>query len=197
VLAHPRLARASSQTENAMTRGTAVNTSLVSNWWWAISVAGLGLCLVGAGLLQESLTAMRNNLDTLWLAHLRTVEQALEKGDGKGAMRAWHGAYGAALGSGRWQAMVEVGDAFLRIGEVSRSRDAFTPTARRAYRVALARAVQQRSVDGVLRTAEAFAALGDREIARQCVRIAEQLAAQREDAPARDRGRVFARQLGA
>jgi len=43
--------------------------------------------------------------------------------------------------------------------------------------------------------AEAFAALGDREVAEQCVRIAESLAAQAREAQARDRVGEFKARL--
>jgi len=44
----------------------------------------------------------------------------------------------------------------------------------------------------VLRTAEAFAAVGDREAADQALWVAEELAAQARDAQARDRMRAVA-----
>ena len=50
---------------------------------------------------------------------------------------------------------------------------------------------QQGSLDGVLRTAEAFAALGGREVVEQGVRIAEGLATQRRDGQASERVRTF------
>src|SRR5438445_11856052 len=72
----------------------------------------------------------------------------------------WPDAYRAALGSRRWDAMVEVGDAALRIGEATGDREVAAARARRCYLEALFRARDQRSVDGVPRVAEAFAALG-------------------------------------
>jgi hypothetical protein len=182
--------------EDAVRRGAAVNTPLVREWRWAILGGGLGLCLVGLAFLHGIVGPGRKNWDALWPAHLRAVNQALGKGDVNVAMQAWYDAYGAALGSGRWEAMVEVGDLSLRIGEVSGARNGFKPNARRAYRVALIRAVQQESPDGVLRTGEAFAALGDREVAEQCMHITERLAAQKNDPQSRNRVRAFAERLG-
>lgn len=175
-----------------MTRRISVSVALVGQGRRIILGGSLGLCLLGLGLLQEVLTVARNNREALWPAHLRTVEHALEKADVNAAVRAWHDAYGAALGSGRWEGMVEVGDAFLRIGEVSGARTGSKPNARRAYRVAFIRAVQQGSADGLLRVAEAFAALGDRAVATQCLRIAARLAAEKNDTRAGERVRAFA-----
>jgi coenzyme F420-reducing hydrogenase delta subunit len=49
--------------------------------------------------------------------------------------------------------------------------------ARDAYLIALIRARRSGSVDGALRSAEAFQELGDRVIVEQCLYIAAQLAA--------------------
>ena len=50
---------------------------------------------------------------------------------------------------------------------------------------ALARAQAERSVEGALRAAAAFDGLGDAEMVERCVRIAEVIARQRNDAAAR------------
>lgn len=111
--------------------------------------------------------------EATWRIHVTAVDQALERRDVTAAVRAWHDAYGAALGSRQWQAMVEVGDAFRRIGDVSGSREGAKPNARQAYLHAFMRARGDRSIDGVRRAAQAFADLGDEEVARQCARGAE------------------------
>jgi hypothetical protein len=49
-------------------------------------------------------------------------------------------------------------------------------TARRAYLTGLARARQQRSVEGVLRFAERFVGLGDRVMVEHCVGMATRIA---------------------
>jgi hypothetical protein len=54
--------------------------------------------------------------DTGWPAHVAAVDRALADADVTRAVLAWHDAYGAALASGRWEALVEVGDTFVRIG---------------------------------------------------------------------------------
>jgi len=108
------------------------------------------------------------------------------------AEEAWHEAHRAALGSRqRWDGLIEVGEAYLRIGELANERQAAQPTARRLYLTALFRARQQSSLDGVLRTAEAFAALGDREVVIQCLRVADQVAERARDPQARARVEAF------
>jgi len=110
-----------------------------------------------------------------WAVPLRTLDEALARKDVSTAVRASHDAYGVALGSRRWEGLIEVGDAELRVGEIARSRKASEARARELYLAALFRARHQGSLDGVLRAGEAFAALGDREVAEQCFRIAEGL----------------------
>ncbi len=130
-----------------------------------------------------------------WVAPLRTVDDALAQEDVSAAQRAWHTAYVAALGSGRWDGMVEVGEMYARIGDAQGDRKLSRPRARQLYREALFRARSQGSLDGVLRVAGAFAALGDREVVEQCLRIAEGLAARAGDPQVRDRVYAFREQL--
>jgi hypothetical protein len=56
-------------------------------------------------------------------------------------------------------------DAFVRIGHATGAPNGAKPNARQAYLIALTRARAQRSPDGVILVAEAFARLGDHEIA--------------------------------
>lgn len=127
---------------------------------------------------------------------VQRVDDALAKGDLTAAERAWQDAYTAALGSRRWEGMLEAGDAARRIGEASGSGKAADARARQAYLTALWRARRAGSLDGVLRAAEAFSALGDREVVAQCLRIAERLAAERRDAQARDQVLTLSQRLG-
>ncbi|MFQ5881845.1 MAG: hypothetical protein ACE5I9_05165 [Candidatus Methylomirabilales bacterium] len=115
--------------------------------------------------------------DAAWTTHIRRVHEALAEKDISGAEWAWHYAYVAALRSRSWEDMVEVGDAALRIGEAAGFRQGSADRARQSYLVALIRARFQESLDGVLRTAQAFAALGDREAVDQSLQIAKGLAA--------------------
>lgn len=133
--------------------------------------------------------------DGLWITHLRRVEDALAQRNVSAAEMAWLDAYRAALKSRRWDGMLGVGEAYLRLGEATRGRKVSEARARELFLAALFRARAQGSLDGALRTTEAFAALGDREVVEQGLRIAEGLAAKSGDAQAFERVRAVARRL--
>ena len=124
-----------------------------------------------------------------WSVPIQATYQALVRRDVQAARRAWEEAHLAAVGSARWDGLIEVGDAYLRIGLAAGSREAAEATARKAYFAALFRACQKESFDGILRTAEAFAALGDRQVVEECTGLAELLAPD-DDARGRVRGLV-------
>ena len=129
--------------------------------------------------------------------NIRAMEDALARGDVYGAMSARDQAYLSALASRRWDAMADVGDAALKIGQTAGLNRVMVPEARRAYRSALFRARQQSSLDGVLRATEAFVALGDLDGARQGLMIANELAVTSNEPHARERVRALQERLGA
>src|SRR5262245_1765090 len=134
--------------------------------------------LVHAELEPESdAPAVRARDNALWKAYLETVDRQLASGHVDGAVRAWHDAYAAALESREWKSMVAVGDAFMKIGEAAGTPGGARMNAREAYTTALIRARRDRSVDGALRSGEAFARLGDRTVVEQSLHIAAELAA--------------------
>src|SRR5258706_5507751 len=100
-----------------------------------------------------------------WTEHLRRVDDALRRNNVDVAARAWQDAYVTSIGSRRWEGMLAVGQAALRVGDASGTRLAAGSRARQAYLVALFRARDDRSLDGLLRVGEAFAALGDEALA--------------------------------
>ena len=108
--------------------------------------------------------------------HLTAVDAALATGDVGAALRAWHAAYGATIGSRRWEGFAEAGDAYLRIARASGSPAGGISRARDLYLSALFRASGAGSLDGVLRIAAAFAELGDDEVVTNALRIARRLA---------------------
>lgn len=126
-----------------------------------------------------------------WTDHVAVIDDALAQQDVSAAVSAWHDAYGAALATRQWEPMLRVGDAFLRIGGAAKSLGGARANARQAYLVALMRAQRERSVDGALQTAEAFAALGDRTAAAACAQVAKGIAEERQDRVAVERVRVF------
>lgn len=160
--------------------GTVLRTSV------AVALIGLGLVAavmeVQADLVPHETrrAAYRLQFDTRWRAHVGTLDQALARHDVSAAVGAWHDAYGAALASRGWEGMLAVGDAFLRIGAEAGSVSGSRSSARQAYLNALIRAHRDRSVDGLRRTAAAFTALGDHAAATHCLRVADELAANRK-----------------
>jgi hypothetical protein len=132
--------------------------------------------------LESFVPAGRDRDDGLWRAYLDLVEKELERGHLDVAVRVWQDAYGAALGSGSWESMIAVGDAFVAIGRASGSPAGARMNAREAYLTALIRARRDRSVDGALRSAEAFRQIGDQAVVEQSLHVATQLAAGDEQA---------------
>ena len=126
-----------------------------------------------------------------WKAHLDKVEEALSRNDLTQAAMLWREAYAAALRSRHWEGMVAVADAYRRVGGLAGVGRASEVKAREIYLAALFRARQEGSLDGVLRVAEAFADLGDREVVDRCIDIARTVAVQARDARGEQRVRVF------
>lgn len=148
------------------------------------------LFLIGTEMASFALRRPDGSSTRAWTSHLERMDAALVAQDISLAERAWLQGYQQALGSRRWEGMVEAGDAALRIGAAAKSPRLAAPTARQAYLTALVRARSQKSVDGVLRTAEAFARLGDGEVVEQALRIARELGGRNPEAEARVRGWV-------
>ncbi len=130
-----------------------------------------------------------------WRAHVRAMDEALAEKNATAAVRAWRNAYAAALGTPGWRGLVEVAAASQRIGAIPGFGKASEARARETYWTALFRARQQGSLNGVLETAEAFGALGDRQMVEQCIRVAEGLAALNGDSDAADQVRALAARL--
>ena len=103
-------------------------------------------------------------------------------GDTRTAVAAWREAYGAAMRSGQWRDLIDVGDAALRVGDVPDFAETAQGAARKSYLTAVYRAQAHGAVDGVLRAAEGFAALGDRAAMENCVVMAQRLAGANPDA---------------
>jgi hypothetical protein len=110
-----------------------------------------------------------------WAESIAAVDNALAQRNISRALKAWHPAYAAALHDGRWDGLIDVGEARLRIERVSGFEKRGQEQARVLYLMALSRARQQRSAEGVLRAAAALHALGDREVAAEAIRMAATL----------------------
>lgn len=147
---------------------------------------------VGSAAARRAQGAER---DAGWAVHLRRLEEALARGHAGGMLREWQAACGAALATQQWEPMVAVGEAALRLGRATGFTLTFLGKTRHAYYVALFRAHRQGSPEGVLRVAEAFAAIDDRDAVGQCAIILERLAQRGGDAEAPGRLRALARDL--
>lgn len=188
--AAPRLSGAACTEEMAQLRRS---THLVI----PAAVIAAMILLITLAITEASAQQIAGNVDARWTEYIRVLDEALAKRNIGVAELALHRAYLAALGSRGWEGMVEVGDAALRIAAAVGARNVYEPKARQAYLLGFFRARQQGSVDGLLHTAEAFAALGDRDVAAQCIRTAEQVAERTRDAQARDGVRSFGERLSA
>ena len=149
---------------------------------WA-AACGLAGVIVGALALGEALRSR----DVDWRQALQRAETALIGGDVRGAEQAWEDAYRVAMRVRTPEALLDVGRAYLRLGDAARDRRTAMPRARRIFLEAFVQARGRRDGDGAARAGEAFASLGDREIADRAFDAALTLASQSRDAAARDR----------
>ena len=134
-------------------------------------------------------------VSTPWQRPIQELERALERGDVRAAMRAREDARLAALASPRWEGMLAVGDATIRLARRAGLEPAMEPAVRRAYWSALVRARRQGSVDGALRVTEAFADLGDHAMARKGFSVAQALTIACQHPNALERVRALERRL--
>jgi hypothetical protein len=113
-----------------------------------------------------------------WLEPLQIAEHALAQGDLRKAIRAEREAHRAAVKSGQWPGMLDVGDLRLRMhNESAVGTTAARAQVRNAYLLALVRARRDGDLSGILRVAESFAKLDDDESMEHSLRIAWSVAA--------------------
>lgn len=151
-----------------------------------VSVLGLAMALllvgIAAGLLPD-VDATPN-----WWSPLAAVDHSLAAGDVHSAVLRWHEARAEALAARHWEGLIEVGDAYRRIGLAGGFVPAADATARRLYVAALSTARGQESVDGALRAADAFAGLGERGLVEASLVVATTVAGNDTAEQARVRG---------
>jgi len=158
--------------------------------FWVIVAGSLWLCVLGVvggvaidryrfepqraeviallGAATDSVNAqIAAPREARWEAALRESREAFARNDRIAADREWREAWRDATRARTWESMTAVGDAAMLMGEPERARE--------AYLLVLFRARGQHSLAGVLRASEAFEALGDRAVARECLRVAEAL----------------------
>jgi hypothetical protein len=137
--------------------------------------AGLGVALI-AGVALATLAGARVRIASLerppllqddrgasLSRRLASMDAAIAHGDRSRAIYEWHDAYALAVWTRQWEPMATVGDAALRIDALAGDPTGFRAEARQAYLLALFRARDARTAEGVARVAEAFDALGDTE----------------------------------
>ncbi len=154
-------------------------------------MATVVLGLLGPGGAADALAAAEGP----WTPAIQQVDGALGRKEYVAALRAANDAYALAQAAPRWEGLVAVGDAYRRIGETTGLRQSFDTKAREAYQKALFRARQHASVEGVLRAAEGYAALGDAAMVAHGIRVAESLAGSNAEAQAEVK--LFRTRLGA
>jgi hypothetical protein len=163
----------------------------VAMWFGLIVAMGTTLAMVTAPrtsrMLASPPAAAETETRPAWQIALDAMDHALAAGDISGAEMAWRNAYGFAIRSRQWQALVAAGDGSLRCGERLPVKRPYRAQAAEAWRAALFLARAQHSVDGVLSVAEGFGRLGDGEGLSQVLRIADGLAAADPSGEARRR----------
>ena len=96
-----------------------------------------------------------------WGERLGRLDEAIQMRRVSRAAHEWRHAYGEALRSRSWEALLATGDRAARIDGLLPRSGPFREEARRAYLAALLRARSERSDAGVLGAADAFQRLGD------------------------------------
>jgi hypothetical protein len=147
--------------------------------------------LVTAILLPAIPSASAEPAASDWASRLQAMDEAIAHGDRAGAQAAWREAYAAAHVGRGWPGMIAVGEAALRLGRATGDASIAESRARRVYLTALLRARRQGSLDGVLAAGDAFGRLGDREVVRQALAVATDLAARSGDDLAQRRVQAF------
>ena len=143
--------------------------------WLAVSATGLASEPRGLGS------------DTRWREPLARAEASLVRGDARAAEQAWQEAHRAVIRAGMPAAVLEVGRAYLRVGEAARDRQTAVARARQIFLLALVQARERRDAEVAAAAGGAFATLGDREAADRAFAAAVTLAAQNGDERMRER----------
>jgi hypothetical protein len=150
--------------------------------WALITATGVCVALLSGVLGTSAVAPPRSVQSTAWAVaatrctpHIAAVDAALRGNDFTAAAAASTEAYRAALASRRWEGLVEAADAYLRVADAAGAPQAGVPRARELYLAALFRARDAGSVEGVIRVAQSFDRLGDREAAAHAIRVAQRM----------------------
>jgi hypothetical protein len=124
-----------------------------------------------------------------WREPLDRAEAALARGEARRAEQAWEEAHRAAMRATiPPSGLINVGLAYLRIGEAARDRQTAVSRARQLFLRAFFRARDRRDIDGITAASQAFASLGDCEMAERAYAVVLTMAPQhRGNRPACER----------
>jgi hypothetical protein len=145
-------------------------------WWIAALVIGLA-----AGTMGLASEPSVQDPDACWREALRRAETAFASGDAREAERAWEESYRAAMRPGAPEGMLALGHAYLRIGVAVRDPQAAVARARQIFLQVFVQARERRDAKVVADAGEAFASLGDREVADRIFAVAMELAVRNGD----------------
>jgi hypothetical protein len=158
---------------------------MTDRWYLPLMIAGGAVvALLVASVATLEVFAARTASEeapTAWHASLARMDSAIARGHVVAAAARWRDAHRHARRSGQWEPLIDVGNGSRRLGRAAGGERTADALARDAYMSALLRARRAESLEGVLRVAEAFAELGDRDVVEQCVRVAHVLAARAAD----------------
>ena len=135
----------------------------------------LTLGTVIGGLMAVEVTAGSPTvpLDAGWREPLDRAKAALAQGEARRAEQAWEEAQRAVMRPGiPPSGLVNVGLAYLKIGEAAHDRQTAVTRARQLFLRALFRARHTRDVQGLTEVSHAFALLGDCEVAERAYAVA-------------------------
>ena len=147
---------------------------MTKRWWVLGSV--MVMLIVGLGVaVTRARTTAQVPAPATWATRTDAVTRALASGDLSAAIYSWRDAYGEALRSRRWEALIAVGDAAVQIDRALGDWRSFRPEARRVYLEALFRARAAGAIVGIQHVARAFAELGDTEMSARASEMAQTL----------------------
>jgi hypothetical protein len=92
----------------------------------------------------------------LWPERLQTLDEALAARALSRATYEWREAYGAALGTMKWEPLADIGDRALALDALAGGRTRYPGEAQQIYRFALARARAAQAPDGIQRLTAAL-----------------------------------------
>jgi hypothetical protein len=160
--------------------------------------AWIAACLLACVLVSGAALSWRDNRPSVadWRLPLEQATAALAAGDVPSARVAWEDAYRAAMGTRDPEGLLAAGAAALRIGEATQRRSVAIPEARRLFLAAFLQSREREDAEGMARAGEAFAELGDREVAARTFTLAMAVANRRGDPAARQRVAALMARVG-